>query len=74
MIDLMTLLFNNIYNELERALLMIPMFDIDFVFGTSLLNLAQLISGIIMFAIFVFVVWYPVKLVISIFRAVKRMI
>lgn len=74
MIDLMILLYSNIYASMLSALSEVEFMTIDFVFGIGLINLAEMISGLITIALFFIVIWFPVSIVYMIYKRVKRLL
>lgn len=74
MIDLMLLLYSNIYASMLTALSEVEFMTVDFVFGVGLINLAEMISGLVTIALFFIVIWFPVSIVYMIYKRVKRLL
>lgn len=74
MLDLMILLYSNIYSSMLEALSEVEFMTVDFVFGVGLINLAEMISGLVTISLFFLVIWFPVSIVYMIYKRVKRLL
>ena len=72
MTAIIEIIYDYIYTPVLTGLIEMPFFNIDIAFGTSLINLGEIVSALVVFSVVAFLVYLPIKIISIIGGLIKR--